>query len=223
MLRAEVSYTTEVRHSGATGGPRLIVQIQSEGQAGGPVLTGRLELTGIGARDADQIQNELLRRLGHRATFCLGPLVAGSLLDNTSIADPLKRLCMAYGWNAWDLANKAGVSDVTARRALEGARISKPTREKLLALAMRVTTQPTPGETIRRYRGNRPTRVIAEVCDVSERTIEAWEADRRPVPRELRPALRAELNLPPGTWPDEPHLALDMLPRDPAEPARRAG
>jgi len=219
MLRAEVRLNTEVQYTGATGNPRLVLTLHADGPVGGFNIEGQIVIAGLDAWHCDQVENELVRRLGGRATLCLGPMELENVLAGTNLSQPLKKLCGIYGWSAADVASRTGLTTKTVEDALAGRR--KPYRgtvRAVLYLMQRVTLQPTTGDIIRRYRVGRSLQQtkVAEYCGVSVEVVRLWEDDEAEVPFEKRLLLKRAVGLPPGVWPDEPSvsLALDGPPPD---------
>ena len=121
MLRAEVSLSTQIRYSGAEGPPRLHLAVKADTGPLGFALEGALVITGLDAWRMDQLESELVRRLGGRATLCLGPKELGNLLDGYNTGPALHRIAMQYNWAAVDIAGKAGVDIETVQAAMRGA------------------------------------------------------------------------------------------------------
>lgn len=219
MLRAEVHLSTEVRHSGATGAPRLILTLHAEGPPDGFDIEGQIVIKRLDAWRAEHVESELVRRLNGKALLCLGPPELGNILDGSNVSPALQRLARVYGWDAEDIARKAGIEQSSAARALAGSTIYTKTRIALGGFIERVLTRPTIGETIRRCRRDYGVSQahVAKRCEVRPYDISQWENDEARVPPEKRRALRQAIGLPDGMWADERavHLVQETPDEDP--------
>jgi len=210
MLRAEVRLSTEIRHSGATGGPRLILTLHAEGPLEGFDVRGQIVIERLDAWRAEQIESELVKRLGGKAVLCLGPVEMANILDGNNVSEALQRVARTYGLDADAIAQKAAVDQATAARALAGKRIYPCSQVALAGMVERLLMRPTIGETIRRCRCGYGTSQahVAEKCGVEPYIISRWERDEEPVPPALRGRLRQVIGLPAALWADEQMIHL---------------
>lgn len=210
MLRCEVSLNTDIQQVGG-GPPRLILHVQADTGPTGFLLQGILVISGLDAWRADQIESELVKRLGGRACLCLGPKEMANILDGENVAVALERIRHLYDFSPKEIANRAGCDVKTIRAVLAGGRPYANTRRGLAAFLADLFASPSPGDTLRRCRvarGSTPRTRVASALDIPVEQYALWEEGSAEVPCEYREPLRAFLGLPPDVWSEDGELIL---------------
>lgn len=202
MIHMDVSVSTEVRGTRITGVPTLVFSLS--GQTASCSVEGELRVHGLLPSQVDEIEDEVVRRLGGHCVLSLGPKEVGSAFSQ----DPsrgIRSFGQRWGMAVEDWVSVTRLTSATVEKVLTARKsmsIREHTQAAFSSAMSRIVQNPTLGEYLR-FRRISSGYKLGDICDrlgVSEEQLYRWEHDLEPVPDYIRESYRSQYGIASLMW-----------------------